>query len=97
MPVLGDTGGFVIFAFASIAFNIATPHKPAAAFIFLNHLNCLIFQFTSVTKGVTLLYGGASITATYSSQHSWGAQRFVRYAVIWRRIEVNQLFLSLFR
>ena len=97
MSVLRNTGGCMIFACASIAFHVATPHKPAAAFIFLNHLDCMVFQFASVTKRATLFHGGAFITPTYSSQHSRGAQRFVKYAVIRRRVEVNKFFLSLFR
>lgn len=82
-----------ISLWAHLAFNITAPHKLTLALDNLIIFLCLMPHFARVAQRFT--FGrGHFVASACSSQHSWGPYTVVPHAIIWGRVEIDQLSFS---
>lgn len=77
---------------AYLAFDATTPYKLTLTLDLFEMFNCLIPHFTRVTQRSALACRHF-VVPTCPSHHSWRSHTVVPHAVVWGRVEVDQLFL----
>ena len=77
---------------ANLAFDATAPNKLTLTLNLFEMFNCFMPHFTRVTQR-SALGRRHFVIPTCPSHHSWRSHTVVSDAVVWGRVEVDQLFL----